>query len=503
MLITFLTNQRSRIIPTLSQRIRQTAPAYGDMPAEELQKRVTQGVDAFLEALRADDLAPLEQFIADTVAPRTVEEFPLALLHAAFTAFGEMLPSLLHECYGDDLANILTDLQRLHLLKDAILMRLVTQYETEAQTIFRKRQAEQRAYRAQLEEQLIQVGDEFQTLQDFNESIIQSMTSGLLVADKESHRILKVNRAMERLGGFTADAVVGKTVEEVFASYHGLPIGEFADEVERQGTIALRKHQLHTEDGREFHQYIKGQVFYNHKGEDKGVVVIVDDISKTELLRETFSRYLSPQVLEDVLSSKHRPAIHGTRRELTVLFADIRNFTRFAEIHQSEEVVEVMNQYLDVMVEVLFAYQGTLDKFLGDGLLAFFGAPLHQPDHALRAVQAALEIQRAIADFNKYRRQHGAITLEIGIGINSGEAIVGNIGSERRMEYTVIGDMVNVAQRLQTCAQPGDLLISSVTLPHVAPKVTVYDTVEEHVKGRRRPVLAHRIGPLVPSPPED
>ena len=154
MLITFLTNQRSRIIPTLSQRIRQTIPAYGDMPAEELQKRVTQGVDAFLEALRADDLAPLEQFIADTVAPRTVEEFPLALLHAAFTAFGEMLPSLLHECYGDDLANILTDLQRLHLLKDAILMRLVTQYETEAQTIFRKRQAEQRAYRAQLEEQL-------------------------------------------------------------------------------------------------------------------------------------------------------------------------------------------------------------------------------------------------------------------------------------------------------------------------------------------------------------
>ncbi len=117
--------------------------------------------------------------------------------------------------------------------------------------------------------------------------------------------------------------------------------------------------------------------------------------------------------------------------------------------------MEVVNQYLDVMVEVLFAYQGTLDKFLGDGLLAFFGAPLHQPDHALRAVQAALEIQRAIADFNKYRRQHGAITLEIGIGINSGEAIVGNIGSERRMEYTVIGDMVNVAQRLQTCAQPG------------------------------------------------
>ncbi len=147
------------------------------------------------------------------------------------------------------------------------------------------------------------------------------------------------------------------------------------------------------------------------------------------------------------------------------------------------------------MVESLFAYQGTLDKFLGDGLLAFFGAPLHQPDHARRAVQAALDIQNAVAELNKRRRQLGAITLDIGIGINSGEAIVGNIGSEKRMEYTVIGDMVNVAQRLQSCSQPGEVLISATTLPHIAPHVTVYNTVEEHVKGRRRPVLAHRIGP--------
>ena len=500
MLLPFLHQQRAQIIHSLSERIRQTASAYATMRPEELKTRVSQGVDAFLEALRLDELAPLNRFIADTVALRTVEEFPLALLHAAFTAFGDMLLPLLQACYGDDLHSILADLQRLHRLKDAVLNRLVGQYEGQAQAVFRQRQAEQQAYRSALEQQLIQVGDEFQTLQDFNESIIQSMTSGMLVADKDTHRILKVNWAMARLRGMATHEMVGKTVEEVFAHYHGLPINEFADEVERQGTITLRKHRLQSDDGREFHQSIKGQVFYNHQGVNKGVIVIVDDISKTELLRDTFSRYLSQQVLEEVMSFKHRPALHSIRRELSVMFADIRNFSRFAEMFQPEEVVEVLNQYLDRMVESLFAYQGTLDKFLGDGLLAFFGAPLHQPDHARRVVQAALDIQSAVAELNKHRRQQGAITLDMGIGINSGEAIVGNIGSEKRMEYTVIGDMVNVAQRLQSRAQPGEVLISATTLSHVASQVTVYDTVKERVKGRRRPVLAHRIGPLPPAP---
>jgi PAS domain S-box-containing protein len=499
MLVSFLSKRRASIIAALSQRLRQTAPAYAHMSAEDLQERVAKGVEAFLEALGHDDLAPLDRFIAETAQSRAVEEFPLAILHSGFTAFGELLWPLLRECYGDDTTRILADLQRLYTLKDAILTRLVEQYEAQARAVFREQQERLREYSQHLESQIIKVGEEFQTLQEFNESIIQSMTSGLMVADKETHSILKVNRAMERLGGFSAAEVVGKTVEEVFADYHGLPIREFADEVERQGIITLRKHRLYTNDGREFHHYIKGQVFYNRRGDNQGVIVIIDDISKTELLRETFSRYLSPQVLEQVLGLKHRPALQSARRDLTVLFADIRNFTRFAEMHQPEEVVEVLNQYLDIMVEILFAYQGTLDKFLGDGLLAFFGTPLPQADHVCRAVQAALAIQRAVADLNRHHRP-GATTLDIGIGINSGEAIVGNIGSEKRMEYTVIGDMVNVAQRIQARARGGEILISDAMLPHVASLVTVYDTVEAQVKGRRQPVRAHCIGPLVPGP---
>jgi adenylate cyclase len=315
------------------------------------------------------------------------------------------------------------------------------------------------------------------------------------VADKDTHRILKVNRALERLSGLPATAVVGKTVEEVFAGWSGLPLSEFAEEIERHGSITLQKHRLRTVSGRELYRSIYGEVFYNQRGENRGVLVLVDDISETEILRDTFSRFLSQQVMEQILSDADLRSLRSARRDVTVLFADIRDFTAFAEQHPPEQVVDVLNAYFDVMVQVLFEYQGTLDKFLGDGVLALFGTPLVQPDHPRRAVQVALDIQRAATSLNATRQRRGQPTLRIGIGINSGEAIVGNIGSEKRMEYTVIGDMVNVAQRLQALARGGEILIGASTLSHVQPLVTVYDTVETRVKGRRQPVRAHRIGP--------
>lgn len=495
MLVTFLLSNRERMTVLLCERIRQTAPAYAHMPWQELHARVSRGVEAFLEALQQDDFAPLGRFITATVIARTLEEFPLAMLHAGFTAFGDILLPLLQECYGADIARILEALQRLHRLKDTALNTLVMSYETRARAVVQEQQERLRDYSQKLEQQLIRVGDEFQTLQDFNESIIQSMTSGLLVADKATHCILKVNRAMEHFSDFCAADVIGKTVEEVYAGLHGLPIKEFADEVERQGAITLRKHRLYTDDGREFYRSIKGQVFYSRQGESQGVIVIVDDLSTTELLQETFSRYVSPQVLEQVLSSRQRPSLQSTRCDLTVLFCDIRNFSHFAAHHAPEAVVEVLNQYLDLMVEVLFAYQGTLDKFLGDGLLAFFGMPLPQADHPCRAVQAALALQQTLTDFNASRRQGGEPVLDIGIGINSGEAIVGNIGSEKRMEYTVVGEMANLAQRLQARARGGEILISDATLAHVQHLVTVYHTIKEQFKGCERLVRAHSIGP--------
>jgi adenylate cyclase len=495
MMLTFLRNHQARVVDMLYKRIQHTTQAAASFVPDELRDNIARGATAFLTSLEANDTTAIDHFIADLIAPRTVEAFPLAVLHRAFTVFGEMLLPLLRECYGADTARILDDLQRLHVLIAAVLQKLVEQYETHSKELVRFQQEQLQAYSQQLETHLVQVGEEFQTLQDFNESILQSMTSGLLVADKDTHRILKVNHALERLSGLSATTMVGKTVEEVFAGWSGLPLSEFAEEVERHGSITLRKHRLRTGSGRELYRSIHGEVFYNQRGENRGVLVLVDDISETEILRDTFSRFLSQHVMEQMLSDADLRSLRSARRDVTVLFADIRDFTTFAEQHPPEQVVDVLNAYFDVMVQVLFEHQGTLDKFLGDGILALFGTPLMQPDHPQRAVQAALDIQRAATGLNATRQRRGQPTLHIGIGINSGEAIVGNIGSEKRMEYTVIGDMVNVAQRLQALARGGETLIGASALPYVQPLVTVYDTVETRVKGRRQPVRAHRVGP--------
>jgi PAS domain S-box-containing protein len=495
MLIAYLHEHKARIVERLYQSILQTISGDPAFDAEFLRGSVAETADAFLSALEANDSQPLDDCLARFLAGSTVADFPLTVLHRNFTVFAAMLPPLLRECYGDDTGSILGALHRMHLLIDTTLNKLVGEYEKRSKLLVQQQYEQLEVHNRGLETQLIRVGEAYQTLQDFNENILQSMTSGLLVADKDSHRILKVNQAMERLSRRGADEMVGRTVEDVFAGMQGLPIVAFAEEVQRQGSITLRKHRLVDPEGRVGHGTIKGQVFYDSQGREQGVLVLVDDISEREILRDTFSRYLSQPVMEQVLSDKASRSLRTLRREVSVLFADIRGFTTFAERHQPEEVVTALNQYFDRMVRVVFAHHGTLDKYLGDGLMALFGTPLEQPDHPRHAVQAALEMQAAVADLNAARRDADLAPLHIGIGINSGEAIVGNIGTEERMEYTVIGDMVNVAQRLQTEAAGGDIVISDNVLAHIRGHFTVRQTIETRLKGRRQPVRAHRIGP--------
>ena len=221
MALAFLRHHQARIVDMLYERIHQTTQADAYFVPNELRDNIARGAAAFLSTLEANDPTAIDHFITDLIAPRTVEEFPLAVLHRTFTVFGEMLLPLLRECYGDDTGRILDDLQRLHLLIAAILQKLVEQYETRSKVLVRCQQEQLRAYSQQLEAHLVQVGEEFQTLQDFNESILQSMSSGLLVADKDTHRILKVNHAMERLSGLPATAVVGNNVGSGFAWNHG------------------------------------------------------------------------------------------------------------------------------------------------------------------------------------------------------------------------------------------------------------------------------------------
>jgi adenylate cyclase len=186
-------------------------------------------------------------------------------------------------------------------------------------------------------------------------------------------------------------------------------------------------------------------------------------LAREEVARANYGRFLPEYVVRQMLESPESFKLGGTNQTVTVLFADVRGFTRLSEHAPPERVVQLLNRYFTAMTEIIFAHGGTLDKFIGDGLMALFGAPNVTPRDATNAVTAAVAMQRQMAALNAELRAADLIEIGVGIGLHTGEATVGYIGSERRSEYTAIGDTVNLAARLEQNAQGGQILVSEVT----------------------------------------
>ena len=216
------------------------------------------------------------------------------------------------------------------------------------------------------------------------------------------------------------------------------------------------------------------------------------------LLRDTLSRYVSPAMTEEILKNPESLQLGGQRRHLTVLFADIRSFTSLSEKMDPAEVVDLLNHYFTRMVDLVFEYQGTLDKFLGDGLLAFFGAPMEVPQAASQAVACAIAMQQRLHAL----RAKGTTPIEgMRVGINTGEAIIGNIGSEKRMDFTIIGDVVNVAARLLEVAkeQQASIIIGEATYREVEGNFSLKQGPSVVLRGRQEPTQSYLVEfPLTP-----
>jgi adenylate cyclase len=226
----------------------------------------------------------------------------------------------------------------------------------------------------------------------------------------------------------------------------------------------------------------------------QGTAIVIDDLTEQRRLQsryQLFQRYLPLAVIERLPDDPHELKLGGQRQEITSLFADIRGFVDFSQRHDPETLVDVLNQYLAVGAEAVLAEEGTLDKIMGDCIVAFFNAPLSQEDHVLRAVRATLRIREGIARLHEQIRP--SYRLDYGMGISVGEVVVGNVGTVQQVNYTAIGSSVNLAQRLQEAAAPGQVLLSHTTYQRVRRHIEARPLLPVKAAGFNEPVEAYEL----------
>lgn len=220
---------------------------------------------------------------------------------------------------------------------------------------------------------------------------------------------------------------------------------------------------------------------------------MASELKKKELLKGAFNRYVSHHVADEILKDPERIRLGGDRRNVTVFFADIRDFTSLSRTLLPEETVELLNRYFTLITEIIFRFEGTVDKFIGDAVMSVFGSPIKADNHLEQGIKAAVAIKKAVEKVNSLSMMHLRVKLNIGIGLDSGEVIVGNMGSQMRMEYTAVGEAVNLASRLAGLAKGGDIFIGEEVYDSVRESVDAERMIGVGVKGLSTPLTLYNV----------
>jgi len=330
--------------------------------------------------------------------------------------------------------------------------------------------------------------------------MLHALTNGVISTDKKGNIVATNPSAKQLLGVSDASLAEGQSLRELIK----LEKGDFA----KWFDLALSP-----ESDQDRQQYYPDQVLIALEGEAQsinlsinsmtdatdpskvnGALVVMEDISSAKQVKNLMYRYMTPEVAEALLASGDT-GMGGKRKNVSVLFSDIRSYTTLTEKLQAEEVVVMLNNYFEVMVDVVFKYGGTLDKYIGDALMAVFGSPAPLENHGWCAMQTAVEMREKLAEFNDDRIANGELPIGIGMGVHSDEVVSGNIGSSKRMELTSIGDGVNLASRLESASKQygTDLIISDNTYKEYKDRLYVRELDFITVKGKSEPVIVYEL----------
>jgi adenylate cyclase len=329
------------------------------------------------------------------------------------------------------------------------------------------------------------------TMKNLMDNIFASIPSGVITTDI-NERVTLFNRAAESILGVSAESILGRPfnlVEPIsgplqlliraVTEHQSMQSQEVESQLPQRGAVSLQ---------------MRASPLRDNRAETLGVAIVVDDLTAQrhlEAVREMFRRYVSPAVVDSLPSDPAELKLGGQRRTISVVFADIRGFTQFSEKLDPVELVEILNQYIGIAAERILVEEGTLDKFVGDAVMGFFNAPLDQSDHTLRAARAALAMQDALENLRRALPEQ--FQLQYGVGINVGDAVVGNIGTAQRFDYTAMGDCVNYAKRLQENTKGGQILLSQAAYDNIKDQVVVTALEPLQVKGRSTPERVYEL----------
>ena len=324
----------------------------------------------------------------------------------------------------------------------------------------------------------------------FNESILGSIATGVITLDPLGE-IDSINQAGINILKMNKDEIMGNHYMYLFEK--DMEILELIQGAEAENTIHSEINMPFLTVSKEAVVNVSAAPRIDPSGNVRGVVVALEDITDVSKVKNTFKRYVSKQVVDELLDDDAKLNLGGEKRDVTILFSDIRGFTNMSEKMNPEDVVSTLNEYFSEMIDIVFKYNGTLDKIIGDELMVVYGAPTSNEDDTLRAVATAVEMQSQINVLNAKRIKQRKKPILAGMGINKGIVVSGNIGSRDMMDYTVIGDTVNLGARLCSAAGPGEILVSS-TVWKKTQKHYSYKKLEPiKVKGKKNKVGIYRI----------
>lgn len=338
--------------------------------------------------------------------------------------------------------------------------------------------------------------DDVQNVKNYNESILESMTNGVFTIN-EMNKIVTCNKAgLKLLQLSSLSEIINKDANEFFDGINNMLIEKMnkvkeATEISQQEVIMdvelkFNKNKITTN--------ITIMPLINIKQEKLGIMIMMEDISSEKRMKSTMSKYMNPELAEELLKSDEF-SLGGTSMNASILFSDIRGFTTLSESLGAEATVKLLNEYFSLMVDCIQKEGGILDKFIGDAIMAVFGSPFPHEDDSDRAVRSGIGMMKALQIFNKQRAEKKLLAIDHGIGINTDNIVSGNIGSEKRMDFTVIGDGVNLASRIEgLCKQYGaHLLISEFTLNSLKATYRTRQLDKVIVKGKANPVAIYEV----------